>query len=253
MWPAILAVAATITIGALLVLPRFEHRPRPEAVLKLGPQRVALEDGSLMELNAHALAELRFTPADRHVRLLQGEAHFVVAHDPLRPFVVTAESFSVRALGTAFALRFDHESLSVLVTEGRIQLDETRSATATLQNRHELSRVAAGQKATVRTGGAEGVAPALTLQELSSAEIDQALAWQTLRLEFNDLPLRDVVAEFNRFNHRKLVIGDRVTGDILVGGSFRPDRIESFVRVLELGFGVKPELREHEILLSRGP
>ena len=89
------------------------------------------------------------------------------------------------------------------------------------------------------------------IREVTPDEIAQALAWQTMRLEFNNLPLRDVVAEFNRYNSRKLLIEDRDTGNILVGGSFRADNVEPFVRLMDLGFGVTSTARGRDVVLRR--
>ena len=87
--------------------------------------------------------------------------------------------------------------------------------------------------------------------ELTPAEIERALAWQGPRLEFVDMRLSEVVAEFNRYNARKLVVGDRATADILVGGNFRADNVDSFVRLLDVGFGVAAVPRGDEIVLRR--
>jgi transmembrane sensor len=91
------------------------------------------------------------------------------------------------------------------------------------------------------------------VRDFTPAEIERALAWQGLRLEFVDMPLRDVVAEFNRYNVRKLAVGDAATGNILVGGNFRADNLDSFVRLLDLGFGVTASPHGQEIVLWRRP
>ena len=72
------------------------------------------------------------------------------------------------------------------------------------------------------------------------------------RLEAESIEImRDVVAEFNRYNARKLVVGDRATADILVGGNFRADNVDSFVRLLDVGFGVAAAPHGDEIVLRR--
>ena len=54
--------------------------------IALAPDRRTLPDGSVIELNAGAEIAVNFTPAQRGVRLLRGEALFAVAHNPGSPF-----------------------------------------------------------------------------------------------------------------------------------------------------------------------
>ena len=61
-----------------------------------------LPDGSIVELNTSSTAAIAFSPAERRVRLTQGEGHFSVAKDAGRPFVVEARGLAVRAVGTMF-------------------------------------------------------------------------------------------------------------------------------------------------------
>src|SRR3546814_20200955 len=66
---------------------------------------ITLPDGSLVTLDSET--DMRFTdmPGARHVELLSGRDFFKVAHNPSRPFTVTAAGKRVRAIGTAFQVR----------------------------------------------------------------------------------------------------------------------------------------------------
>ena len=154
-------------------------------------------------------------------------------------------------MGTAFTVQLNAEAVSVLVTEGNVRLDEVHSLDDASVTSREVSQLVAGQVAVIRTAAVDRSVAVAEVRELTPGEIAQALAWQTMRLEFNNLPLRDVVAEFNRYNSRKLLIEDRDTGDILVGGSFRADNVEPFVRLMDLGFGVTSTARGRDVVLRR--
>ncbi|HEY4249532.1 MAG TPA: FecR domain-containing protein [Lacunisphaera sp.] len=253
LWPALLAACVAVGFATLQwrSLPP-ETSGRHQAIIHPGPERLTLEDGSIVELNAGAKVTVKFTPEERRVLLERGEAHFTVAKNPARPFIVSADKFSVRAVGTAFSVQLNREAVSVLVTEGKVRLDETEPARdhAAAASR-ELSHLVAGEQAvmsTVDESGGENSHP-IQIHEVTPVEIERALSWQGLRLEFVEMPLRDVVDEFNRYNQRKLVIEDNQTGAILVQGNFRADNVDAFVRLLDLGFGVKAIPRGNELVL----
>src|SRR6185437_13890973 len=63
-----------------------------------------------------------YTQAERDIRLVRGEALFIVEHDPKRPFMVTAENARVRAVGTQFNVRDRTSSVDVSVVEGVVQV-----------------------------------------------------------------------------------------------------------------------------------
>ena len=251
-WSGALAAAAMIAIVFVLwsSYPVEPAAPR-QAIIHPGPERMTLEDGSIVELNVGAKVEVNFTPAERRVQLVSGEAHFTVAKNPARPFIVSADKLAVRAVGTAFSVSLNREAVSILVTEGKVRLDEMRAAEGGAEPApRELSSLIAGQQAVVSmTQAAAPLVP--EVRDVTPSEIERALSWQGLRLEFVDMPLADVVAEFNRYNQRKLVIEDASTGAMLVGGNFRADNVDTFVRLLDAGFGVQAVVRGNEVVLRR--
>lgn len=244
-WPVALAAAAALAVAAALwwqpAAIRMDDRG---AAVHTGPQRLALEDGSWVELRDGASLEIHYTPQQREVQLVKGEAHFIVAQNPARPFVVRVDHFAAQAVGTAFDVRREDGRFAVLVTEGKVRVDEMPADSGSGGRARELSRLIAGQEAVVALRESQ-----VQVHSLAAEEIETALAWQTMRLEFVEMPLRQVAAEFNRYNSRKLVIGDARTGDIVVGGSFRPDNVDGFVRLLDRGFGVSATRRGDEIVM----
>ncbi|MBI4626652.1 MAG: FecR domain-containing protein [Verrucomicrobia bacterium] len=58
--------------------------------------------------------------------LARGKAHFTVAKNPSRPFVVSAGGGDVQAVGTVFNIRLRSEAIEVFVTEGKVQVDSER-------------------------------------------------------------------------------------------------------------------------------
>jgi transmembrane sensor len=200
-----------------------------------------LEDGSVIDLNRGSAVEVRYTAAERRVWLTNGEAHFTVAHNPARPFIVRAGKVDVRAVGTAFNVRLDPGAVEVLVTEGRVQLTPPPGvAEPPILHAGQRALLAADQPAAIDTVAAD--------------EMARLLAWQPRQLEFDSARLADVVAAFNRHNRLQLAIGDPTLADLPIGASFRSNNVEGFVRLLEASFGVKAERAdENRIVLQRAP
>jgi len=109
-------------------------RPQPSAQLYAtstgGYERVVLADASVVELNANSEVRVDLLPSERRVALVRGEAHFTVAHDTARPFIVSAHGVAVRAVGTAFNVRLAATSVEVLVTEGKVAVSDVGPALA---------------------------------------------------------------------------------------------------------------------------
>jgi transmembrane sensor len=239
--PVGLAAAAAIVIGFVVLrpgtLPRF---PDAAPVALESVRNTSLPDGSRIELNAGASVEVAFSPAERRVRLTRGEAHFAVAKDPARPFVVEASGVAVRAVGTAFNVRLGASAIEILVTEGKVRVDDTHGASLlSPSSGSEPPVVAAGERVTVPSAPASRTLAVVVRAE--PAELARLLAWQERRLEFEPTPLAEVVAAFNRVNNHQIVIADTALSALLVGGSFKADDPDTLVRLLEANFGVAAE------------
>lgn len=192
-------------------------------------ERQALDDGSLVELKDGSRITVEFTPEFRRVHLTGGEACFTVAKDPNRPFIVEAAGMEVHAVGTVFNVRLDLTAVEVLVTEGKVRLNAPM-----VDAGKPAPLLAAGERAILPLAGS--AAPQVT--EVTSDQIHELLSWQTPRLQFYETPLKEAVAEFNRYaggpTATRLVIGQVSVGEQRIGGTFRIDNREGFVRVLEM-------------------
>lgn len=262
-----------------------EDEPAASAVVR--PERSALPDGSFVELNEGALVEADFTAERRGVRLLRGEAHFVVAKDPTRPFVVSAGALSVRAVGTEFAVRLAPNAVDVLVTEGSVAVRRPEGSAASLCPASSVATassslsdaaahpqaspgasVAAVERMAARSETAEGASAVLKagnrltasasdagpLQVVAVAEeaVRAAQAWRSLRVEFTAMPLREVVRRFNGGNRVKLEVADAEVGALRISGVFRLDDPEGFSRLIEASAGLRVS-RPAETRLVLGP
>lgn len=240
-WGGIAAAVALSGLAGWLLLPRAvgDYYATAEA----GYEMASLNDGSTVELNAASAVRVQFTTEKRFVNLEAGEAHFAVAHDASRPFVVSAGSVLVRAVGTAFNVRLGtNGAVEVIVTEGTVQVSRERFAGAASA---EAPLVVAGERLVLPHRAAAPV-----IEKVVPAVISSVLAWQERLVEFADAPLAEIVARFNGRNRVQLVLGDAELGQRRIGGTFAIDEAEAFVRLLERNGAVVAERRgESEILL----
>ena len=195
-------------------------------------ERQALPDGSIVELKDGSRITAAFSAAERRVTL-SGEAHFNVSKDPGRPFVVEADGVAVRAVGTAFNVRIEPDAVEVLVTEGSVRVQPAN------QDAAGAPLVSARQRAVVNRAAAEPP----QIVDATPAEIADALAWQAPRLQFFETPLGDAVAEFNQRNRTQIILADPGLKTVLIGGTFRVDNVEGFLRLLEKTLDLRAEPR----------
>ena len=195
-----------------------------------GLASVGLQDGSRMTLNTDTSVLVTQSASEREVTLRSGEAFFEVAKDPGRPFVVDAGGSRVIAVGTEFSVRRDGAEVEVVVSQGHVRLD-----TALLHS-GEMARSSSAHE--------------VYIVERTASEIEEALSWRTGFIAFRNVPLREIVSEFNRYNRRKLVVQDPGAAAIRVGGNFRATNLDGFVRLLQ-GFGIQAHQEGQTLILEK--
>jgi hypothetical protein len=69
-------------------------------------------------------------------------------------------------------------------------------------------------------------------------------------LIFRNTTLADAVAEFNRYNKRKVFIEDPAGAALTIAGNFRCTNLDSFVEIIEKGYPVRVNDRGGDFVLS---
>ncbi len=248
-WTAGLAAAAALIFGITTAWRAAAPAP-VKSHLRVN-ERVALPDGSRVELKDGTKIVVQYSATERRVKLTGGEAQFSVWKDASRPFVVEAAGVEVRAVGTVFNVRLGGQAVEVLVTEGKVKVNrEPVAAGATPTQTPDLFVAAGEQTAVPLTAAPHPASPVVA--RATPEEIHQSLDWQTPRLQFFETPLTEAVAEFNRLNLHHLTIGDGEIGALHIGGTFRPDNVDGFVRLLSTTLDVQAEaVGENQTVLRR--
>jgi transmembrane sensor len=201
-------------------------------------QRIALEDGSAITLNSNSAATVHFEKDLRAVTLTRGEGLFEVAKDKARPFIVSTGGVSVRAVGTAFAVRALPDAVTVTVTEGVV---EVTGADAPAQ------RVMRDQRAEVRPQHA------VTVRTQDPAESGRQLAWRDGILSFSGESLAEAVREVNRYSRRQVEVTDPALAGKPVIGIFRAGDVDAFAQSTAVALGARAEADGQVIRLVPAP
>jgi transmembrane sensor len=235
-----IALAATIAMviaGAAWLQKGSETQTLATAV---GQHRtVKLADGSIVTLNTNTIVETDLTRRERQIYLRKGEAHFQVAHDRSRPFLVHAGDALVRAVGTEFEVHLlSDQHVDVVVNEGRVEVQaaapvppptaaaHARPATATL-----VRALSAGEQ--LSTASADYAIVPVSSQQLSSE-----LAWRDGAIVFDEALLSEAVREIERYTDARIVVSDSRVAALRVGGRFRTDDVQGFLDGLQAALPV---------------
>ena len=73
----------------------------------------------------------------------------------------------------------------------------------------------------------------------TSVNVATVTSWRQGRLIFEDVPLRDAVAEINRYSQTKLVLGAGAPAQKLVSGRFETGDVEDFIKAVTLAYGLR--------------
>lgn len=172
---------------------------------------VTLADGSVITLNADSAVDTAYDRRSRTVRLIRGQALFTVAHDPSRPFEVLADGRRVTAVGTAFDVLLIPEGLRVAMLDG-------------------VTRVSGGASGSDQTLSAGEVMTAPHDGPVTVRKVDtrRLAGWREGVVYFEETPLREAVAEMNRYARTPIVVADDRAGGLRVSGAFRVSEADAF-------------------------
>lgn len=219
-----LAVAASLLLVAAVYPDYFSH-PFSDYRTHIGEQiSVSLADGSVVHLNTDTAINVSFNDNERRIELLGGEAEFDVAHDSGRPFRVTAGHATAEALGTRFIVRYDGAGGNVTLLQGQIRASQPW---------------ARGKKSAMLQAGQQIGFTADNLDVARFADMDIAQAWRRGRLLMNFVPLKQVIAEINRYRRGQIRLLDDRLGEQEVNIAIDIRQIDAWLEVLRNTLPVK--------------
>lgn len=190
---------------------------------------ITLTDGTEISLNADSRLKypIAFTGNSRAI-YLSGEAHFKVAKDPSKPFLIHTNKTNTRILGTVFNLKAYPEENKELLTveEGKVQFSSK-------SNPKKQLILTKNQQGTIDAAGILG-------QKLVYAPAHSG--WRTKKLVFNDLTLKEISVLLNREYNVYLEIKNKNLSAKRFTGTYHNSSLNAVARDISLALHCKYQL-----------
>jgi ferric-dicitrate binding protein FerR (iron transport regulator) len=172
---------------------------------------------------------------------LEGQAYFEVAHDDVKPLTVYAGNAAARDLGTRFEVRAyaGDDGVEVVVAEGKVELTEKSGTAAASASRAVL---VSGQ-----LGRVNGTGRIVTRTRI---DMGQRLGWIDGRLEFTDVPLRDMLPQLSRWYDVEFRLADPALGHRRLTGTFQGESVSALLQFLALSLDAGYEWDGRTIVLT---
>lgn len=233
LWRVAATVLFAVAAGVVWMLVSPLEKGKLYVTLTGEQSSVPLADGSLVTLNTRSSLRVAYSDGFRDIHLIEGEALFKVTEDVARPFRVTTEQAIIEAMGTQFNVHKDDDEVTVTVIEGSVNVSATAPSgdfkvpsegPAAGNDSPQAVRLEVGQQARVGSDSSRAV--------VSVISVEKATAWRQHLLMFDDLPLKHVIEEFNRYNDPPVIIEDKELQSLPISGVFRSDDRSSFLQFL---------------------
>ena len=221
LWRTIAAVAAMLLL-ALGIL--YLERPRQAQLISLNvslnqKSQVVLADGSKVWVNSRSTLKYpkEFDGKTREV-YLSGEAFFDIQHDAAKPFIIHTGNIVTTVLGTAFNIKEDKGTHTVVVTV-------TRGKVSVSNGSHLLGVITPNQQISVNTLN--------HVQTEQNVDVGEAVAWQQNAISFNDITFADAAAQLQqRFNVKISFANDKVKNCRFTGSALKEEKLDQILKVI---------------------
>jgi len=257
-WKKLALIAATITLFLVSATSYYSYN-NPSSVptiaynTAIGEQRsISLSDGSVVHLNTSSEIHVQYTDNERVITLLNGEALFKVAHNPEKPFRVYAGTAIAEAIGTMFNVHRQINKTNVAVVEGKVAVSSGITERKTKQQNVDNASqtilspqlLTSEQEITINTQG--------TISPVHIKKTELITSWRDRQLIFENENLATIVAEFNRYNKTKIIVGDHTLASIRFDGVFNADDPKAFINFLKLTSNIEAlQISDNEIRLQK--
>jgi ferric-dicitrate binding protein FerR (iron transport regulator) len=211
---------------------------KPDVYLAKSENRIVhLEDGSVVTLlpGAELTVEKSF-PASTRIVDLKGDAIFSVAKSKVHPFVVCADGFSTKVLGTVFKISQSGKRKAVDLYEGKVAVSSPGVPVSFLKPNQKWTNFGIA-----RTTAIISIRPVKNAAKKISA---------ILSLSFNDVPLKEVVAVLES-NYNTKVLYPKDAEDKKITADFTGGTVGENIESLAFILGLEVQKKENTYILKK--
>lgn len=193
-----------------------------------------LADGTLVYLNADSKLRYpqHFEGSYREVEI-EGEAYFSVKSDKEQPFKVVSGKTTVLVTGTEFNIKNRNSNISVVVAQGNIITYSSRTAKSYNLGKGQMISYSE------RRG----------FSEPTYVEVEKHLGWRNNKFFFEQTPLKDVMAEIERFYNVKVVFSSDSLKRKTITGTFNGNSLDKIFSIICLTLDVKINYNGKNVLV----
>ncbi|WP_350327113.1 FecR domain-containing protein [Pectobacterium aroidearum] len=223
-----LKLAALLSTGTLLSWLTYRHTPLKDSLLAMTADHhsavgeiksLTLPDNTRLWLNTASAIDIRYSDQRREIALLAGDILIETAADA-RPFFVTTAQGRMQALGTRFSVAQEPEATTLTVYQHAVDASARYASAA--------RRVNAGYHLRFNADGQGNILP----NQQNDAD------WSHGRLQADNMPLGEVVAQLSRYRHGYLACQPAIA-DLRVMGTFPLTDTDMALNMLEQAFPVR--------------
>lgn len=196
-----------------------------------------LDDGSSILLDTDTLVLVGYTAERRTIELKHGRAHFTVARQTARPFMVYGRGINVTAGVGQFDITI-RKGARVHAIEGEVNVTLTHTAPRQPQRALTLHP---GQLLTLKAGQSPGFS-------VNSAKPSEQ-QWVSGVKSYDYVPISDVIAEANSYSETKIVLAQPTLGVREIFADIEIRNIERVAQALSGFLNLKIERPQKNILL----
>nr|WED67982.1 FecR domain-containing protein [Pectobacterium colocasium] len=223
-----LKLAALLSTGTLLSWLTYRHTPLKDSLLAMTANHhsavgeiksLTLPDNTRLWLNTASAIDILYSDQRREIALLTGDILIETAADA-RPFFVTTAQGRMQALGTRFSVAQEPEATTLTVYQHAVDASARYASAA--------RRVNAGYHLRFNADGQGNILP----NQQNDAD------WSHGRLQADNMPLGEVVAQLSRYRHGYLACQPAIA-DLRVMGTFPLTDTDMALNMLAQAFPVR--------------
>lgn len=196
---------------------------------------IELSDGTLLTVNSQSkvIYPRRFHGSTRKI-YAQGEVFLDVAHDKEHPFIVEANGFNLRVLGTKFNIsNYEGEATNIVLVEGSVEVTDNHKKKARMSP-SDLLNIADG-----------------TIAYQKQVDVAEYISWVDGMMILNGSRLSDIAQKLSKYYGITIECDPQVAAGRVYGKLDLKDDIDEILRCLQQTLPFTIEKTDTSIYLDK--